>query len=129
MAGFDDDFLEAVGKIKVTTATNNYYDEQVAAKSSYVTDDTFWLPSYTELSGKQINNISEGSQFAYYDGAVTADHIKYNSAGTAQGWWERSPNNWTTYSTYYIQNSGVNGSFQAYYSLRIVAACAICRSE
>lgn len=78
-------FIEIVARAKVTTALNfiNNYGEEI-------TEDYFWLPSYTELSGN-LNNVSEGTQMTKYVGASASAKVKYNHNNTAVIWWMRSP--------------------------------------
>lgn len=93
--GMDEDFVNAVGTVRKTTALNTVSD----GGGSIKTYEKFFLLSRSEIYGNRENNINEGSPYDYYknysdysapnDGADT-NRIKYRN-GAAQYWWLRSP--------------------------------------
>lgn len=95
--GFDDEFLSGVGEVVVRCSTNNVYecsdytDFPTEAGQKYTLTDKFYLPSQTELFGTSTTLVSDDSiLFPYYEGATSADRVKYLKS-TANHWWTRSP--------------------------------------
>jgi hypothetical protein len=80
--------VNIINLIKETTVK---YSESTGSTTS-TCSDKLWLPSYQEVFGEGSNsNIEggvEGTQFAYYSNG--GSKIKYNTSGSAYGWWLRS---------------------------------------
>ena len=127
LAGFDDDFIKAMGLVDVTTAYNTVYEVDGSTGGSYTTRDKFFLPSMTEVGLGNNDTVAEGSVMEFFNGATDTDRIKYDIAAptTARYWWLRSPD--TGYGNFVrfvspsgaLSNSGANGGNA------VAAACVI----
>ena len=108
LAGFEDDFLGALGEYECITAKplgNEGEADRFKAK--------FFLPSVTELTGKANNGVMEGARFAY------ADKI-------AKGWnWLRSPYASNASYVYIVGTTGTLSSSNAYNANGCAPACVI----
>lgn len=118
------EFIDIVAKAKVTTALSSYFNY-----GQEVTEDYFWLPSYTEMSGKS-NNVTEGVQMTKYVGTANAAKVKYNASNTSVQWWMRSPSvNVSGIAPSYVRlitsGGSVNGSQLANYTTMWVVPCCI----
>lgn len=119
------EFIDIVAKAKVTTALSSYFNY-----GQEVTEDYFWLPSYTEMSGNS-NNVKEGVQMTKYVGTANAAKVKYNASNTAVQWWMRSPSVSVSgiapsYVRLITSGGSVNGSQLANYTtMWVVPACII----
>lgn len=89
MAGFDDDFLAILGKVKVTTALNTYEDFATDREDTY---DTFFLPSLEQMYGTPQLAGAEGEYWEYWKRALGLT----SPAGTG------SSNVYEAYKTYAI---------------------------
>lgn len=127
LAGFDEDFLAAVGPVDVTTARNTVYEAGNATGDSYETRDKFFLLSMAEVGLGKNDQIAEGSVLAYYDGATDVDRIKYDisNGSTARNWWLRSPNPWEGCRMRNINPSGALVHYNAHSDIALAAACVI----
>ena len=108
LAGFEDDFLEALGEYECITAKPlGEEGESIRFKAK------FFLPSVTELTGKANNGVMEGIRFAY------ADKI-------AKGWnWLRSPFTGVANYVYNVNTSGALNYNGAYTTIGVAPACVI----
>ena len=130
MAGFEADFLAALGQVDNVTARNTVYEEGGTTGGSYVTRDTFFNLSMAEVGlGATNNGVAEGTVLPFYAGATNDDRIKYDitAATTARHWWLRSPNPLGAYSVRVVNTSGalINGGV-ANYGYGLAPACIIC---
>ncbi len=125
--GIDPDFLSIVGEVDVVTAYNTVYNVNGVKSGTYTTRDKFFLPSRVELGYGIENSVSEGSAFAYYDGATNTDRIKYDIANpsAARFWWVRSPYPWNAYSVRFVSPDGSLDIGSAYNGVGAAAACVI----
>ena len=126
-----EDFINAICPIQVRTCTNDYdeYDPNDAPKSSYLTTEKIYLPSFTEVCGSKINNIAEGKRFDITIGYVQADWIKRTKSGAAQLWWYRSPVEWSTHYARGCSNTGITEkNYIASSAYRLAPACTIAKS-
>ena len=138
MAGFDEDFLNIIAPIKVTTALNTISDSDIGASES--TYDTFFLPSLEqEYIVPQLAGV-EGVFFPYWKerlgltspqaqgGAGTnARHIRYayNAKTSAQLCRLRSASRGFAFLTWYVSAAGYAGSSLAASAFRGCPACVI----
>ncbi len=139
LSGFDNEFLQAIGKIKVTTALNTISDTDIGASED--TYDKFFLASLEqEYIVPQAAGV-EGAYWPYWKdrleldspqaqgGAGTnANHIRYayDAKSSAQHCRLRSANRGNANSAWGVSTSGyANGSYAAY-AFRGCPACVIC---
>ena len=127
LAGFDDDFINAVGLVDVTTAYNTVHEVDGSTGGSYTTRDKFFLPSMVEVGLGNNDSVAEGSIMEYFSGATDTDRIKYDIAAptTARYWWLRSPNPWLGSSVRIVTPSGALNCNGAYLGHAVAAACVI----
>lgn len=139
MSGFDNEFLQAIGKIKVTTALNTISDTDIGASED--TYDKFFLASLEqEYIVPQASGV-EGAYWPYWKdrleldspqaqgGAGTnANHIRYgyDAKSSAQGCRLRSANRGSAYSAWYVAASGSASYYSATVAYRGCPACVIC---
>lgn len=139
MSGFDNEFLQAIGKIKVTTALNTISDTDIGASEDVY--DKFFLASLEqEYIVPQAAGV-EGAYWPYWKdrleldspqaqgGAGTnANHIRYayDAKSSAQTCRLRSAYRGYAYSTWIVSASGYAGSSNATYANRGCPACVIC---
>lgn len=140
MAGFDADFLKALGKIKVTTALNTVSDNLIGASED--TYDTFFLAS---LEQEYIDPQAAGVEGAYWpywkerldlsspqaqgSGGTNANHIRYayDARTSAQDCRLRSAYRGAAYGAWYVYTSATASSHgTATSALRGCPACVIC---
>lgn len=138
MAGFDEDFLNIIKPVKVTTALNTVSDSDIGASES--TYDTFFLPSLEqEYIVPQLAGV-EGDFFPYWkerlgltspqaqgSAGTNARHIRYayNAKTSAQLCRLRSAYRGTASNTWYVSTAGgASGSF-ATAEFRGCPACVI----
>lgn len=116
MAGLDSDFLSVVGEVIVPCSANNTYESPDFATGKggkYTVTDKFYLASQVEISGVTSETVGDDSiLFPYYEGATSADRIKYREGGAA-GWWLRSASSGTSHSVRVINTSGGLYSYSA----------------
>ena len=120
MNGMDADFLAVIGKTHIVVARNTVcdgggYDEM---------DDYFFLLSRSEIyGGVEVSGVNEGSPYPYYADysdlsaagmGNDSNRIKYRG-GTAQFWWNRTPNSGScsnvVYTAGYVGSNGANNSY------------------
>lgn len=109
MTGFVTGFLDLVMPVYNKTARNTVSSIAGGGGGGYdITLDKFWLPSLKEFNGGSVNDIAEGSQFAYFRDVATTNtqRIQYDEGGTARTVWLRSPNANFAHSEYNINPSG-----------------------
>lgn len=139
MSGFDNEFLQAIGKIKVTTALNTISDTDIGASEDVY--DKFFLASLEqEYIVPQAAGV-EGAYWPYWKdrleldspqvqgGAGTnANHIRYayDAKSSAQHCRLRSANRGYAYSTWSVYASGPASSNGATGAYRGCPACVIC---
>ena len=127
LAGFDDDFINAVGLVDVTTARNTVYEADGTTGGSYTTRDKFFLASMAEVGLGNNDSVAEGSVMEYYNGATDTDRIKYDIAAptAARYWWLRSPHPWSGNRVRHVTPSGALNSSNANNGIAVAAACVI----
>ena len=125
--GIDPAFLSIVGAVDVVTAYNTVYNANGVKTGTYTTRDKFFLASRVELGYGVENGVSEGTVFAFYDGATNTDRIKYDITAptTARYWWMRSPNPFLAYNVRRVHPDGSLSSGNAYNGHGAAAACVI----
>lgn len=140
LSGFDNEFLQAIGKIKVTTALNTVSDTDIGASED--TYDKFFLASLEqEYIVPQAAGV-EGAYWPYWKdrleldspqaqgGAGTnANHIRYgyDAKSSAQLCRLRSANRGYAHLTWYVYTSGyANSAGGAPGATRGCPACVIC---
>ena len=139
MAGFESDFLAALGKIKVTTALNTVSDSEIGTSED--TYDTFFLASLEqEYIVPQAAGV-EGAYWPYWkerldlsspqaqgSGGTNANHIRYayDSRTSAQHCRLRSAHRDFAHNTWYVHTSGTALYFTAASAARGCPACVIC---
>lgn len=127
LAGFDGDFLGAVGLVDVTTARNTVYEVGGTTGGSYTTRDKFFLPSMAEVGLGSNDSVAEGSVMEFFNGATATDRIKYDIAAptTARYWWLRSPFPWHGNFVRDVAPSGALNGDLANIGVAVAAACVI----
>ena len=102
LAGFPEEFIEVLEATQRVCATNTMVENgsvdgtAIATGSSYTFTDKMFLPSFTELTGENNNNVAEGTQFSALSKAgVTSNNYtllkKRNMKTGEYNWyWERS---------------------------------------
>ena len=139
MSGFDNEFLQAIGKIKVTTALNTISDTDIGASED--TYDKFFLASLEqEYIVPQAAGV-EGAYWPYWKdrleldspqaqgGAGTnANHIRYayDAKSSAQSCRLRSAYRGTANLAWYVYASGHATTTNATTAHRGCPACVIC---
>ena len=139
MSGFDNEFLQAIGKIKVTTALNTISDTDIGASEDVY--DKFFLASLEqEYIVPQAAGV-EGAYWPYWKdrleldspqaqgGAGTnANHIRYayDAKSSAQYCRLRSANRGYASSTWSVTTSGTAGTGFTNYAHCGCPACVIC---
>lgn len=139
MSGFDNEFLQAIGKIKVTTALNTISDTDIGASEDVY--DKFFLASLEqEYIVPQAAGV-EGAYWPYWKdrleldspqaqgGAGTnANHIRYayDAKSSAQSCRLRSAYRDGAFSAWFVFTSGAASYNYATGALRGCPACVIC---
>ena len=111
LAGFPNDFIDILSSTERKCATNRIVENGsvdgtcIVINSEYTINDLMFLPSYTELTGVNNNNIAEGTQFQAFQKYGTTDNGSYDilikrniKTGENQWYWQRSCG--PTYSGY-----------------------------
>lgn len=127
LAGFDNDFVNALGLVDLTTARNAVFEADGTTGGSYTTRDRFFLPSMAEVGLGNNDKVAEGSVMEFFNGATDTDRIKYDIAAptTAGAWWLRSPD---PRNGNYVRNvlpSGALSNSGARNGNAVAAACVI----
>ena len=139
MSGFEDDFLEILQPIKVTTALNTVTDTGIEEDNLEDTFDTFFLPA---LVNENINPqlAGEGSTFDYWkkvsqSSTPLAQYGTYpqmrtygiDNINTPQNVRLRSAIRGNAHHTWLVTSSGyVSNGYGATYSHRCAPVCAVC---
>lgn len=128
MRGFDEDFLNVLGKVVKTTSCNNFEENEVD-----YTADIFFLLSASEVYATVDTKADEGSAYEYYrlsssnsSSQATADtgRIRYLN-GQPLDWYLRTPN---INNTRTMRPVGTDGSIaykNAIIQLGISPACCV----
>ena len=138
MAGFDQDFLDILGAIKIVTAKNYITDGGSNTTPEYdVTYDKFFLPSLEQTYVKPQAS-GEGDYWEYYKRTLGASEpvvqygtyprlIKYalNAKTSPQHVRLRSANRGSAGYTWGVNSSGGVGGTYASYSSRFAPACVV----
>lgn len=139
MSGFDKDFLDALGTIKVTTALNTVSDTDIGASED--TYDTFFLASLEqEYIVPQAAGV-EGAYWPYwkdrlglnspqaqYSDGANVNHIRYayDARTSAHYCRLRSANRGFAHNAWFVSTSGVATSYGAADAYRGCPACVVC---
>lgn len=137
MAGFDDDFLSVLGKVKVTTALNTVSDSEIGTQED--TYDTFFLASLEQqYITPQLSGV-EGDYFEYWKRATGASSpvaqyvtgafpITYalNAKTSAQDVRLRSAYRGDAYGAWHVYSAGYVGSSSASGAIRFAPVCVVC---
>lgn len=138
MKGFDEEFLNIIKPVKVTTALNTVSDTDLGTSES--TYDTFFLPSLEqEYIAPQLAGV-EGDYWPYWkerlglaspqaQGAAGTNprHIRYayNAKTSAQNCRLRSANRGSAHDAWFVSPTGTAYSSVAAFVLRGCPACVI----
>jgi hypothetical protein len=136
LAGFGEDFLAAIGPIKIDIATSTLSDGGVT-DTVY---DKFFLPSLEEMHYKPQAEGVEGVVWDYYKQASLSEtplptgtafaqmrHFGLENHATAQGVRLRSAYRAASHYPFYVYASGgANDGYSAINANRALAACCIC---
>lgn len=136
LSGFDDDFLNCIGEIKVVTNLNTVSDSEIGAQE--ITYDKFFLPSLEQLYvNPQL--AGEGDYWEYWKKATgaTAPQAQYgtyperitygiDNKAAAQSTRLRSAFRGSTGSTWSVYASGFVHSPNASSAYRCTPDCVIC---
>lgn len=103
LAGFPSDFISILSPTERKCATNTVVENgsvdgtSIVINSEYTINDLMFLPSYTELTGENNNNIAEGAQFQAFQKYGTTASTKYDilikrniKTGENYWYWQRS---------------------------------------
>ena len=139
MAGFEPDFLDVVGKVKVVTALNTVSDSTIGTTET--TFDRFFLPSLEqEYIVPQLAG-AEGSYWPYWkdrlglsspqaqgSGGTNANHIRYayNAQTSPQTCRLRSAYRGGAGHAWSVTSTGYATHYTATYACRGCPACVIC---
>ena len=98
MSGLPADFLAAVQPAIVPCRTNSFYEcesldgTEFTINQVYELHDKFFLLSRPEIYGTWDNSsYKDGELLEYYEGLISTERIKYDTAGSARYCWLRSP--------------------------------------
>ena len=128
MTSFVSGFIDLVMPVYNKTARNTMATISGGGGGGYdITLDKFWLPSLKEFNGSNVNNIAEGSQFAYFRDVATTNtqRIQYDEGGTARDCWLRSPNPSYVNYEYDITTSGASTNTLANFACAFLPAMCI----
>ena len=138
MAGFSDEFLRILGKVKVTTALNTVEGHATDREDTY---DTFFLPSLEQMYGTPQLAGAEGEYWEYWkralgltspSGTGSANiHEAYktyaiNAKTSAQSVRLRSASRGYAGSPWIVNSAGYLTYTYANLSFRCAPACVIC---
>ena len=133
---FSDEEKNLLQDMTLTLANNTVTD----GGGSYTWTGKVWLPTYTQMSGKTNNNISEGIQFAKYSDnnsriktinkycAENNDYCKTKNKteGTAWTYWMSSANPIFSYIAWHVGGNGGSDYHQSTYYGSVGLAPCIC---
>lgn len=139
MSGFDNEFLQAIGKIKVTTALNTISDTDIGASED--TYDKFFLASLEqEYIVPQAAGV-EGAYWPYWkdrleldspqaqgSAGTNANHIRYayDAKSSAQYCRLRSADRGSANNAWSVYTSGYAGAYYYAYAAPAVRGCPAC---
>lgn len=139
MVGLNQDFLDVVQPIQVTTALNTTSDSTIGTTETTI--DKFFLPSLQqEYVVPQLADV-EGEAWDYWkqrldlsspqatgNANINANHIRYaiENHTSPQSVRLRSANRGSASSTWNVYSTGCVGSTNAAYASRPAPACVIC---
>lgn len=139
MAGFDEDFLNVIQPIQVTTALNTVSDNLIG--NTETTIDKFFLPSLEqEYCVPQLAD-AEGEAWDYwkerldidspqvwYDAGINANHIRYAYENHTSPQYVRLRSAYRGYASYAwsVNSTGSVVSGNATHAIRPAPACVIC---
>lgn len=104
LAGFPEEFVEVLEATQRVCATNTVVENgsvdgtTITTNSSYTVTDKMFLPSFTELTGENNNNVAEGTQFSALSkaGVTSSNYVLLKKRNIKTGkyywYWERSCN-------------------------------------
>lgn len=135
LGGFDPEFVAMLADTNRVCATNGVYEigtdgsgNDLVVNGSYFTSGKFFLPSYTELTGRQNNSIAEGTAFQAFDGFGTSN-AGFIKRLNGQPWyyWARSCRPTSPEYARYVSNNGFagNSNFACTAMIGFAAACVI----
>ena len=103
LTGFPEEFVEVLEATQRVCATNTVVENgsvdgtTITTNSSYTVTDKMFLPSFTELTGENNNNVAEGTQFGALSKAGVTSSSNYTilkkrntKTGEYYWYWERS---------------------------------------
>ncbi len=125
MARLPQDFIDIVNPVEIETITNNIFEVDYTKNSSYTLEDKFWLPSRYQIFGTTEGSDLSETQWDYYKDATDADRIMYNTSGSAQVQWLRSPNPGHAHYARHVYTSGALNYHYAYIAFAVAPACEI----
>lgn len=136
MAGFDEEFLNIIKPIKVTTALNTVSDSEIGTLED--TFDTFF-PAALEQEYVAPQLAGEGDYWEYWKQrlgintpaaqySTMPEHIRYayDNQSSAQLCRLRSASRGSAYHAWYVGASGLVGGIGAGSAYRCAPACVIC---
>lgn len=125
--GLDQDFLAVVGKVVLPCSANNTYeapDSSIAKDAKYTLNDEFYIASVREIFNLNWDVADDSKVFPFYEGAGTADNIKYRD-GSAANWWLRTPHSRYAYSMRVVLSDGTASVNYVVYTSGLAPACTI----
>jgi hypothetical protein len=136
MSGFNDDFLNAIKPVRVTTALNTV---EGYTETTVDTFDRFFLPSIEQMNVVPQLSGAEGEYWAYWRrrlgvSAPVAQWSTYpnlittaiNAKTSPQSVRLRSANRGSSYYTWSVSTSGIVGSYGASIAYRFSPVCVVC---
>lgn len=125
--GLDQDFLAVVGKVVLPCSANNTYeapDSSIAKGAKYTLNDEFYLASAREIFNTNWDVADDSNVFPFYEGAGSADRIKYRD-GSAADWWLRTPYSGNAITVRLVYSDGTMGYSDAPSAHGLAPACTI----
>lgn len=127
LAGFDDDLVNALGFVDVTTIRNTVTEVGGTTGGSYTTRDKAFLLSMTEAGFGKNGQADEGSVMEFYGGVTNTGRIKRDIAAPtiARYWLLRSPGPTNGYHVRHVTPSGALSGSSANNDSAAAAGCVI----
>ena len=134
LSGFEQDFLSVIKKVKIRTHLNTITEKEVGTDEETV--DLMFLPSKEQLYGTTEGGIYNDDAFEYYkqvagfeapNNGNSTGRIKYKLEAQTSADWQRlrSPDRWSSNSTWHCSATGGLYSNFAIISGRCAPACVI----
>ena len=103
------------------TKVSSTYENNALVKDGQITTDDVWIPGDREI----FNNTNNETTGAVYSTRFTSssNRIKYNSSGSASGWWLRSATSGSGFRC--VDGGGNEGNNYANYSYGVVLGFCI----